>query len=74
MKRKLYRSNSERQLAGVCGGLARCFGLDPTIVRLLFVFAALAAGPPVALLYLIMALMAPSDPRKISIVDDAATF
>lgn len=72
MKRRLYRSNSERQLAGVCGGLAKCFGLDPTIVRLLFVFAALAAGPSAALIYLIMALMVPVDPRKISIVDEAA--
>lgn len=72
MKRRLYRSTGERQLAGVCGGLAKCFGLDPTIVRLLFVFAALAVGPPAALIYLIMALMVPTDPRKISIVDDAA--
>ena len=71
MKRKLYRLKTGRQLAGVCGGLARFLGLDPTIVRLLFVFAALAAGPPVALVYLIMALVAPTDPCKISIVDDA---
>ena len=38
--RKLYRSRSNRIIFGVCAGLAEFFGIDPTIVRLLF-----ARGP-----------------------------
>lgn len=37
MKKKLYRSPSQRVLAGVCGGLAEYFNLDVTIVRLIWV-------------------------------------
>lgn len=35
--RKLYRSRNERMIGGVCGGLARYFNVDPTVIRLLFV-------------------------------------
>jgi phage shock protein C len=34
--KKLYRSNSDRMIAGVCGGLADYINIDPTIVRLIF--------------------------------------
>ena len=33
MEKKLYRSASDRKLCGVCGGLAKYFGIDPTLVR-----------------------------------------
>ena len=36
--RKLYRSQTNSMISGVCGGLAHYFGIDPTIVRLAFVF------------------------------------
>ncbi len=42
--KRLYRSNIEKKLAGVCGGIAEYADLDPTIVRLLVVVAALATG------------------------------
>jgi phage shock protein PspC (stress-responsive transcriptional regulator) len=32
--KKLYRSRTDRKIAGVCGGFAECFGIDPSIVRL----------------------------------------
>ena len=35
--RRLYRSRTNRKLAGVCGGLAQYFNTDPTLVRVLFV-------------------------------------
>ena len=38
--RKLYRSRSNRQVAGVCGGLAQYFNLDATLIRILFVVLA----------------------------------
>ena len=71
MKRKLYRSLSDRQLAGVCGGLASFLGIDATIMRLLFLFLALAGGPGV-LVYLIMAVVVPVEPRRIIFEEEQA--
>ena len=70
MERKLYRSCGERKLAGVCGGLAQYLKLDVTIVRLVFVFMALAGGPGL-LIYLVMAIVVPEETRKIKIGQDA---
>jgi phage shock protein PspC (stress-responsive transcriptional regulator) len=42
--KKLYRSLSDRQIAGVCGGLGQYFNIDPTLVRLLFVLGLLFVG------------------------------
>ncbi len=60
--RKLYRSRSDRKLAGVCGGLAEFFSLDPTLIRVLFVILALAGGSGIVI-YLAMWIMVPSRPR-----------
>ncbi|MBS4960263.1 MAG: PspC domain-containing protein [Clostridiales bacterium] len=38
MKKRLYRSRRDKKLAGVCGGVANYFGIDPIIVRLIWVF------------------------------------
>lgn len=59
--KRLYRSQRDRMLAGVCGGLADYFGIDPAIIRLLFVFLALAGGPGV-LVYLVFWLVVPCEP------------
>ena len=61
--KRLYRSTKERMIAGVCGGLAEYFNIDPTLVRLLFVFAALAGGPGL-LAYLIMMIVVPEAPLE----------
>ena len=58
---KLSRSQSDRMLAGVCGGLAQYFNIDPTLVRLLFVFLAFFGGPGI-LIYLIMLIVVPEEP------------
>ncbi|MFH0961597.1 MAG: PspC domain-containing protein [archaeon] len=42
--KNLYRSKRNRKLAGVCGGLAEYFGVDPTLIRLLWIFFCLAGG------------------------------
>lgn len=55
---KLTRSPYNRKLAGVCGGLAEYFGIDPTLVRIGYVAATLFFGTGV-LLYLILALVMP---------------
>ena len=61
--KKLYRSQDERMLGGVCGGLGEYFNIDPVIVRLIFVAFALVAGGGL-LLYLIMWLFIPQEPTE----------
>lgn len=39
--KRLYRSETDVKIAGVCGGIAEVFGVDPTIVRLVVVIGAL---------------------------------
>ena len=62
MKKKIYRSRNDKKLAGVCAGFAQYFGIDPTIVRLLFVFFVLWAGTGL-LAYIICALVIPEEPE-----------
>ena len=59
MKKKLTKSQKNRMIAGVCGGVAEYFKIDPTIVRLIFVVFALLKGAGI-LLYLIAAIVIPS--------------
>jgi phage shock protein C len=60
-KNKLYRSSSEKMLGGVCGGLADFFGLDVTVIRLIFVLLAILGGHGV-LIYLLLWIIAPQEP------------
>ena len=57
----LTRSVKDRMFAGVCGGLGDYLGMDPTVVRLIFVLLFFVTGPGVLLAYLIMALIVPSE-------------
>ena len=61
MERRLYRSRNDRLIAGVAGGLGEYLGLDPVIIRVLFVILAVAGGPGV-LLYIILWLVMPAEP------------
>ena len=63
MEKKLYRSEKDRMIGGVCGGLGEYFGIDPTIVRLLFVFFALAGGPGL-IAYIIFLIVVPDESSK----------
>jgi phage shock protein C len=60
-KRRLYRSRRDRKIAGVCGGMAEYWGIDPVIPRLIWVAFALAAGSGL-LAYLICWMVIPSEP------------
>lgn len=42
--KKLYRSRADRRIGGVCGGLAKYFNIDATLVRLLFLLGLLFVG------------------------------
>ena len=59
--RKLYRSRTDRKLAGVCGGLAQYFDLDATLIRVLFVVLAVLGGSGLVL-YLAMWIIVPNEP------------
>lgn len=58
MNRKLYKSNQNKMIAGVCGGLGEFFDVDPTLIRLLWVIFALAAGSGL-LAYIASAIIIP---------------
>lgn len=58
MNRKLYKSNQNKMIAGVCGGLGEFFDIDPTLIRLLWVIFALAAGSGL-LVYIASAIIIP---------------
>jgi phage shock protein C len=60
--RKLYRSRTDRKLAGVCGGLAQYFNLDATLIRVLFIVLAVLGGSGLVL-YLAMWIIVPNEPQ-----------
>lgn len=58
MEKRLYKSNMNKMLCGVCGGIAEYFNIDPTLVRLGWVIFSLAGGSGV-LAYIIAAIIIP---------------
>ena len=59
--KRLYRARDERMISGVCGGIAKYFNVDPTLIRLLFVIFAFAGGPGL-LAYIVLAIIVPEEP------------
>jgi phage shock protein PspC (stress-responsive transcriptional regulator) len=59
--RKLYRSRTDRKLAGVCGGLSQYFNTDATLIRVLFVVLTVLGGSGL-LLYLALWIIVPNEP------------
>jgi phage shock protein C len=59
MEKRLYRSRSNRMIAGVCGGLAEYFVMDPTIVRIIAVICLFIGFFPAVIAYLVMAIVVP---------------
>lgn len=52
--KRIYRSQEDKKIAGILGGLGELFDIDPTLLRLLFVFIGLATGViPLTFAYLI---------------------
>ena len=62
---KLYRSRTEKKLLGVCGGLGDYMQVDPVIVRLVFVMAALASFGLVAIAYIVLGILVPQKPAAV---------
>ena len=68
--KKLYRSRENRMLGGICGGLGEYFDIDPTLVRVLFVFGAFLGFPgALVLIYLVMLLMVPQETLPVVAVE-----
>lgn len=58
--KKLHKSQVDRKLCGVCGGIAEYFNIDPTLVRLLWILFTLAGGAGL-LAYIIAAIIMPEN-------------
>ena len=63
-EKKLCRSVTDRQIAGVCGGLAEYLGLDPLLVRIVMVVLALAGGGLGGLFYVLAWVFIPEAPGR----------
>lgn len=60
MSKRLTKSSSNRVIAGVCGGLADYFDMDPTVVRVGYVLASIClAAFPGLLVYIVSAIIMP---------------
>ena len=64
--KKLYRSVQDRKISGSCGGIAESLGIDPTIVRIVVLFALLITGVvPILVGYIVGTLIIPEKPNDV---------
>ena len=61
--RKLYRSRTERSIAGICGGLGAYFDADPTLIRLVMLLLILFGGLSIWA-YIILWIVIPEEPAR----------
>jgi phage shock protein C len=65
--KRLYRSNTDKKIAGICGGLGEYLNVDPTVVRLAAVFGGLITGIfPFFIAYIIAWVIVPEAPASSS--------
>ena len=63
--KKLYLSNSDKKIAGVCGGIAETYNIDSTLIRLAWVFIGLATAIiPALVTYIVAWIIIPQKPRE----------
>jgi len=63
--KRLYLSATDKKISGVCGGIAEYFGIDSTLVRLLWIFVTIVTGVvPGILAYLVAAVVMPNNPDE----------
>lgn len=65
---KLYRCRDDRKILGICSGVAKFFGLDPTIIRVAWAVMIVFGGTGV-LLYILMAFIIPEEPYDSDFID-----
>jgi phage shock protein C len=62
-RKRLYRSRRDRVIAGVAGGMAEYFGMDPVLLRVVFVAVLIfTAFLPATIFYLLCILIIPTEP------------
>lgn len=61
MEKKLYKSNTDKKIDGVCAGIAEYFNVDPTLIRLAWVLFSLMGGSGI-LAYIICVIIIPAKP------------
>jgi phage shock protein PspC (stress-responsive transcriptional regulator) len=62
--KRLYRSGTDKKIAGICGGIGEYLDVDPTVVRLITIILALATGLiPMTIGYIIAWFIIPEAPR-----------
>jgi phage shock protein C len=59
--KRLYRSQRDRKLAGISGGLGEYFNCDPTLVRVAWVVAAFLSAGVAVLVYLVLIFVVPNE-------------
>lgn len=64
MEKKLYRSRTDKKVAGVCAGLAKYLNMDVTVIRLIMVLLTLFVGGGL-IAYIVCALVIPEEPDYI---------
>jgi len=65
--KKIYRSQKDKKIAGILGGLGELFNIDPTLLRLAFVFIGLATGIiPIIIAYVIGWIIIPKGEKPIT--------
>lgn len=60
MKKRLYKSSTDKKVCGVCGRIANYFDVDPTVIRLIWVIFTLAGGSGL-IAYIIAAIIMPDE-------------
>jgi phage shock protein C len=67
MMKKIYRSEEDKKIAGILGGLGELFDIDPTLLRLAFVFIGLATGIiPIIIAYIVGWIIIPKGQKPIT--------
>ena len=71
--KRFYRNTIDKKIAGVAGGLADYFDIDPLLARLIFVILALAGGGGV-LIYIILWIVTPERPFELNQTQNNSTM
>lgn len=62
MEKRLYKSNTDKKIDGVCAGIAEYLNLDPTVIRLAWILFSVLGGSGI-LAYIIAAVVIPRNPN-----------
>ncbi|OFV97939.1 MAG: PspC domain-containing protein [Acidobacteria bacterium RIFCSPLOWO2_02_FULL_61_28] len=66
--KRIYRSQTDKKIAGIFGGIAEVYNLDPSLVRLLAVFVGIASGIfPLIITYVVAWIIMPKGPTTVDL-------